>query len=158
MQALTLSSILDLVRGGSRNGGQAAPVITVTGKNTSGGALVRGDVVVLDRTNMTVDLIAFTTTTSANDIDVLGMVVAPVGIDGIGKVQIWGPVKSLKVEGTTDIAVGDMLGTFTTAKLAAKSTTGGRFARALEAYTTNDGAGVIDAFITNMNLGAFTTE
>ncbi len=158
VQALTLNSLFHLARGGYRGGGQAAPVVAVTGKNTSGGALVRGDVVVIDRTNMTVDLICFTTSTGGNDIDVLGMVMEPIGIDGIGRVQIWGPTKDLKVDGTTDIAVGDMLGTFTTAKIAQKSTTGGRFARALEAYTANNSSGVIDAFIANINMQSFTTE
>jgi hypothetical protein len=74
------------------------------------------------------------------------------------KVQIWGPTKHLKVDGTADIAVGTMLGAFSTATLASATTTAGRFARALEAYTTNDGAGVINAFITNLNMGAFSTE
>lgn len=158
MQQLALSSFLALIRGGNRSSGQAAPQVYLLAKNTSSGALVRGDVVVFDRTNSTVDLLAVTTTTSGNDIDVAGMVMEPLADGGIGKILIWGPTKHLKVDGNTDIAVGDMLGTFTTAKIAAKSTTGGRFARAMEAYTTNDAAGVIDAFLTNLNLGAFTTE
>ena len=142
---------------GHNNGG--APAITIDCKNTSGGALARGDVVVFDRTNSVHGLICVTTTTSGNDIDVVGMVYnAVLGQDLVGPIQIWGPTKYLKADGNTDIAVGDMLGTFTTAKIAAKSTTGGRFARALEGYTTNDAAGVIDAFITNINLGALSTE
>lgn len=156
--ASKIVSFLELARGGYLGSGKAAPVVLITGINKSGGALVKGDVVVFDRTNSTVDMIAFTTSTGGNDIDVLGMVFQPVANDGIGKVQIWGPTKFLKADGTTDIAVGDMLGTFTTAKIAQKSTTGGRFARALEAYSTNDSAGVIDAFILNINLGAMTTE
>ncbi len=140
------------------NGG-AAPAITIDCKNTSGGALARGDVVVFDRTNSVHGLICVTTSAGGNDIDVVGMVYnAVLGQDLVGPIQIWGPTKYLKADGTTNIAVGDMLGTFTTAKIAAKSTTGGRFARAMEAYTTDDSAGVIDAFLTNLNLGAFSTE
>lgn len=158
MQGLQLTSVLKLLRGGYSGSGLAAPVVLIDAENKSGGALVKGDVVVYDRTNSDVNLISFTTTTSANDVDVLGMCAEAIADGAIGKVQIWGPTKHLKVDGTTDIAVGDMLGTFTTAKIAAKSTTGGRFARAMEAYATNDSAGVIDAFITNLNFGAFTTE
>lgn len=157
MLEVVIERIIKLNRGS--NTGLAAPVFTIQAKNTSGGALARGDVVVFDRTNSTANLICVTTTTSGNDIDVVGMVYNSVlGQDLVGPIQIWGPTKYLKADGNTDIAVGDMLGTFTTAKIAAKSTTGGRFARAMEAYSTNDAAGVIDAFICNMNLGAFTTE
>jgi hypothetical protein len=156
MLEAVVERLLKLNRG---HQGGAAPAITIQCKNTSGGALARGDVVVFDRTNSTHNLICVTTTTSGNDIDVVGMVYnAVLGQDLVGPIQIWGPTKYLKANGVTNIAVGDMLGTFTTAKIAAVSTTGGRFARAMEAYTTDDSAGVIDAFITNMNLGGFTTE
>lgn len=157
-QNTNISSALHLRQGGINGSGKALPVIWVTGKNTSGGALVKGDVVVWDRTNTTVDLICFTTTTTQNDIDVLGMVYEPIADAGIGRVQIFGPTKSLKVDGTTDVTVGSMLGCFSTAKIASITTTAGRFARATEAYTTNDSAGVIDAIILNLGMGAFTTE
>lgn len=151
--------MFSLLRGGFLGNGNAAPVFIIHCVNNSGAALAQGDVVVLDRSNSTVNAIYVTTSTGGNDIDVVGMVYdATLPSLGIGRVQIWGPTKYLKVDGTTDIAVGDMLGTYTTAKIAQKSTTAGRFARAMEAYTTNDSLGVIDAFILNMNLGAFTTE
>ena len=155
----TVRGQLALFRGGIDNN-DAAPVVTIECKNTSGGALARGDVVVWDTTsNSTADVISVTTTTSGNDVNVIGMVYdQSIAANAIGQVQIWGPTRHLKVDGNTDIAIGDMLSTFTTAKIAQKSTTGGRFARAMEGYTTNDSAGVIDAFITNLNLGAFSTE
>ena len=51
-------------------------------------------------------------------------------------------------DGTTDIAIGDPLGAFTTAKIAMKAAAGDMaFAVALEAYTTDDSSGVIDALL-----------
>ena len=71
-------------------------------------------------------------------------------------VQIWGPTNALKVDGTTDIAIGDPLTTFTTAKIAQKGAAAGIFARALEAYATDNSSGVIDAFISCFDLGGNT--
>jgi hypothetical protein len=158
VQQLNLSRALHLTRGGTTPAASAAPVVCIVAQNHSGGALARGDVVVLDKTNSRASLLHVTTTTSANDVDVVGMVFEPIADGAVGRVQIWGPTDALKVDGSTNVAVGDLLGTFTTAKIAAKSTTAGRFARAMEAYATDDAAGVIDAFLTNLNLGAFTTE
>jgi hypothetical protein len=57
------------------------------------------------------------------------------------------------IDGTTDIAVGDYLTCFTTVKIAAKAATGNMvFAIALEAYTTNDSAGVVDALLITPRL------
>jgi hypothetical protein len=59
-----------------------------------------------------------------------------------------GFVTNLKVNGTTDIAVGDLLSTYSVAGIAAKASAGDMcFAIALEAYTANDSSGVIDALI-----------
>lgn len=159
MQLVRISSWLELLLGSSKNG-KAGPIATFMAKNTSGGTLARGDVVVMDWANCTVDLLAITTTTSGDSVTVAGMVFdASLADAAVGRIQCYGPTKFLKVDGTTDIAVGDALSTFTTAKIAQKSTTGGRFARALEAYSTNDSNGVIDAFITiGLQHGAFTTE
>lgn len=161
MQKIDISQMLRLRRGGIGGNGTAAPVVTFFAKNGSGGTLVRGNTVVMDWANCTPDLLTVTTTTSGNDVTVAGVVYSTsVASGGIVEVQCYGPTKGLMVDGTTDIAVGDALGTFTTAKIAAKSTTGGRFARALEAYATNDSSGVIDAFITlGLQAGmCFTTE
>lgn len=135
------------VRGGMQNN-NAGPIETLEAKNTSGGAIARGDVVVLDRTNSTADLYAVTTTTTADDPDVLGMVFdASIASNGVGNIQIWGPTAALKANGTDNIAAGDLLSTFTTAKIAKKSYGPNAFAMAWEAYTTDDSAGVIDAYI-----------
>jgi hypothetical protein len=126
--------------------GLAVTTIRVT--NRSGGTLARGDVVIWDTTNSTPTYPCVTTTTSANNALVAGMVFQTSIANGAaGDIQIWGPTNALKVNGTTDIAKGDWLGTYTTAKIAAKTTGAGAFARALEAYATNDSAGVIDAEI-----------
>jgi len=59
-----------------------------------------------------------------------------------------GKTNLMKVNGTTDIAVGDFLCTFTTAGISAKAAPGDMaFAIALEAYTANDSSGVIDALL-----------
>ncbi|KKN18518.1 hypothetical protein LCGC14_0954910 [marine sediment metagenome] len=60
-----------LIRGELKFGAEATQAVVV--KNTSGGDLVEGDVVVLDPTNCTSTLVAITTTSSANDLDVYGM-------------------------------------------------------------------------------------
>ena len=149
MSSLTLSQHFRNRRGGER-GQEAGPVYTWEVVNNSGAALARGDVVVIDRANSTADIIYVTTTTTLNDPDVVGMVWSDAIANGaVGLVQYHGPTAYLKVDGTTDIAKGDLLGTFTTAKIASKATSAA-FARALEAYSTNDSNGVIDAFINCM--------
>ncbi|MDD5065227.1 MAG: hypothetical protein PHQ35_10785 [Phycisphaerae bacterium] len=63
-------------------------------------------------------------------------------------VQTLGKTTLLKVDGTTDIAIGDFIGTFTTAGIGMKCSAGDMaIAIALEAYTTDDSAGVIDALL-----------
>ncbi len=58
-------------------------------------------------------------------------------------VRVWGLHPTAKVDGTTDVAINDGLGAYSsTAGVAAKSTTiGDQFATAQEAYTTNSTAG-----------------
>ena len=150
-------------------GNHATPVILIKAKNTSGGTLARGDVVVWNYSGgdaSTADMVSATTTTSAAVQTVMGMVshsthggnADTVADNTMMWVQIFGPTNALKVDGTTDIAIGDVLVTFTTAKIAKKggSASGGIFARALEAYATNDSAGVIDAFISCLVPGGKT--
>ncbi len=117
----------------------------ITKKNTSGGALAAGDVVIL-KAVATGDEV--TTTTSGGDSKVLGMVVAAINDNAFGQIQTLGKTTALKVDGTADIAIGDFLSCFTTAKIAKKASAGETaFAIALEAYTTNDSAGIIDALL-----------
>ena len=113
--------------------------------NASDGGLTAGDVVVLKSTSGGNKI---TTTTSAGNNKVLGMVVETIASNTFGRVQISGNTTVLKVNGTTDIAIGDYLSTHTVAGIAAKASAGHMvFAIALEAYTTNDSNGVIDAII-----------
>ena len=148
-------------------GNNAAPAILIRAKNTSGGTLARGDVVVWNYSGgdtSTADMVSATTTTSAASQSVMGMVshsthggnADTVADNTMMWVQIWGPTNALKVDGTTDIAIGDPLTTFTTAKIAQKGAAAGIFARALEAYATDNSSGVIDAFISCFDLGGNT--
>ena len=119
-------------------------------KNTSGGSLVAGDVVVWKAVANGDEV---TTTTTAGDDQVFGMMAEGTANNAYGYVMLEGFTTQLKVNGTTDINIGDFLTTFTTAKIAAKASTGDMvFARALEAYTANDSSGVIDALIIKPRL------
>ena len=128
---------------------------SVTAKNTSGGSLVVGDVVIIKSVASGKEV---TTTTVAGDDKVFGMCLGQGGggailNDAEGQFLLIGKTSSLKVDGTTDIAIGDFLSTFTTAKIAAKASAGDMvFAIALEAYTTNDSLGVIDALLFSPRL------
>lgn len=93
------------------------------------------------------DLDATTTTTGGDD-KVFGIAAETIANSAYGRFQIAGKTTALKVDGTTDIAAGDLLSTFTTAKIAKKASAGDMcFAVALEAYTANDSSGVIDAVL-----------
>jgi len=114
-------------------------------KNTSGGALVEGDVVTFKAAAGGDEV---TTTTTSGDDYVFGMAMESISNNNYGSILTEGYTTKLKVDGTTDIAIGDFLCTFTTAKIAQKATAGDMaFAIALEAYTTNDSNGVIDALL-----------
>jgi len=113
--------------------------------NTSGAGVDAGDVVVRKAVAAGNE---FTTTTTASDNSVIGIALETIANNAYGYILVKGKTVSLKVDGTTDIAVGDYLTTFTTAKIAQKGAAGNIvFARALEAYTGNDSLGVIDALL-----------
>lgn len=120
-------------------------------KNVSGGSLTKGQVVVLasDSNGQSV-----TTTTTLGDTKVFGMVLSSsISNNGLGYILVEGYTQSLKVNGTTDIAIGDYLSCFSVAGVAQKANAGDMvFAVALEAYTTNDSNGVIDALIISPRL------
>ncbi len=119
-------------------------------QNVSGGALLVGDVVIIasDASGM-----GITTTTSAGNNKVFGMVLGTIVNNGYGYVLVAGKTTKLKVNGTTDIAVGDWLSTYTVAGISGKASAGHMaFAIALEAYTTNDSSGVIDALLVSPRL------
>ena len=114
-------------------------------KNTSGGALAAGDTVVLKAVASGDEV---TTTTTGGDTKVFGMANGTIADTAWGDILVEGYTTKLKVNGVTDIAIGDYLTTFTTAKIAAKASAGQIcHAIALEAYTTDDSSGVIDALI-----------
>lgn len=116
--------------------------------NNAGTTLSIGQVVVYAPTVS--DFKQATTTTAASDNRVVGIVsgAASVSVDASFEVLMEGRTEYLKVDGTTDIAIGDFLTTFTTAGVARKAATGEiAFARALEAYAANDSNGVISAIL-----------
>lgn len=106
--------------------------------NQSGGALTAGDVVIIDTGNAS----AVTTTTSAGDTDILGVVIIGGADQADVVVQTGGYVAAVTVDGSTSI--GDFLRTSTTVKKAnpQSSFVAGAFARAL----TSDSSSVA-AFI-----------
>lgn len=119
-------------------------------KNGSGGTVVRGDVVVWKRTSASsLDGFTFTTSTTIGNPDVMGVVLDSSIEDGdFGVILIWGPFDGLKVDGTLDIAIGDPICHFSSAKIGMFARDGrGVFALALEGYTANDSSGVIDCFV-----------
>lgn len=119
-------------------------------KNTSGGTVAAGGLVTFKSVANGDEV---TTTTAAGDTKVFGMAEEAINNNAYGYIQVSGKTTLLKVNGTTDIAIGDYLTSFTTAGIAAKATAGQMaFAIALEAYTTDDSNGVIDALIVSPRL------
>lgn len=121
-------------------------------KNTSGGTLTAGTVVVYKSAAAGDEV---TTTTTAGDKKAYGVLEESINDGSFGFMLIQGKTTLLKADGTTDIAVGDWLSCFTTAGIAQKATesvagvTVGdtAFAVALEAYTANNSSGVLDALL-----------
>lgn len=114
--------------------------------NDSGAAVTRGDLVMQDTAK---GRNYFTTSTGGNDNKIIGMAAEAMANGAKGLVQVYGPTKYLKVNGTADIAAGDFISSYTEAGIGQKGTigSGNCIALANEAYTTNDSAGVIDAFL-----------
>lgn len=130
---------------GNVGGNTRTEKISFRMKNTSGVTLNAGDVVVLKAVASGDEV---TTTTIQGDDMVFGMVLATMLNNEWGPILVEGYTLKLKVDGTTDIAIGDLIGTFTTAKIAMKAAAGDMaFAVALEAYATNDSLGVINALV-----------
>jgi hypothetical protein len=114
-------------------------------KNTSGGTINAGNIVTFKSVAAGNEV---TTTTTAGDDKVFGMATASILNNASGYIQILGKTTLLTADGTTDIAVGDFLTTFTTAGIVAKAAAGDQcIAIALEAYIANDSNGVLDALI-----------
>lgn len=114
-------------------------------KNTSGGDLTAGSVVVMKAVAAGNEI---TTTITAGDSKVWGELGEDIANNAWGYVRVQGKTQKLKVNGTTDIAIGDLLTTYTNAGISAKASAGQvSFAMALEAYTGDDDNGVIDALL-----------
>ena len=119
-------------------------------KNTSGSTINMGNVVVSKAAAAGDEI---TTTTTQGDDKVFGIAMSSFPSGGYEQILTEGFTTRLTVDGTTDIAIGDLLGTFTTAGIAMKAAAGDMcFAIALEAYTTNDSLGVIDSLIISPRL------
>ncbi len=78
-------------------------------KNTSGLELWPGDVVILDTTNSTATNICVTLSNTADDPAVYGRVLQLMPANAYGEITLEGPATLLKVDGNTDIAVGNLL-------------------------------------------------
>ena len=117
---------------------------------TIAGGVAVGDVVILkvSADSGYGDSLDVTTTTTVGDSLVYGVAAETIANGVRGQVQTAGKCMAVKVNGTTDIAAGDLLGTYSEVKISQKAGTGEcAFAMALEAYATNDSAGVIEAFL-----------
>lgn len=114
-------------------------------KNTDGDAIAAGDIVILKAVAAGNEVMH--TTTGGDDL-VFGVSTQSIANNASGYIRTSGKVTNLKVDGTTDIAIGDFISTFTTAGIGKKAAAGETaIAIALEAYTTDDSSGVIDALI-----------
>lgn len=118
-------------------------------RNSTGASLAVGDVVVLYPYKPgTVVISSVNTTITKGDDKIFGMVSEAMPSNAEKLVQTLGKTINLKVNGVNDIAVGDFLTSYTTAKIACKAGAGDMvFAVALEAYTSDDSNGVIDALL-----------
>ncbi len=114
-------------------------------KNTSGGALVAGDTVVLKAVAAGDEV---DTTVNQGDDVVFGMLEEGINNNAYGQVQTIGHTVRLKVNGVINIGIGDLLGTFTAAGISQQAQAGDMaFAIALEVYAGADSLGVIDALL-----------
>jgi len=113
-------------------------------KNTSGSALTKGDVVVLSSVSAGNEC---SMTTNGGDAKVLGMADATIENNAQGVILIEGKTTALKADGTTPIAIGDFLSTFTTAGVAKKAAAGDMaFAVSLSNYSSAS-TGTISAIL-----------
>jgi hypothetical protein len=117
-----------------------------TMRNGTGGDSVAGSIVVIKNTATGGN--EFTTTTTQGDSLVCGMCLESNASEYNCAILTNGVTDSLKVNGTDNIAVGDYICASTVAGIGVKAGYGDTaIAIALEAYTTDDSSGVIDALI-----------
>ncbi len=115
--------------------------------NGSGADVERGDVIIL-KTSAGRGM-HFDTSSGGDDDQVIGMAFEDITDGSLGLIQTYGFTPYLKVDGNDNISQGDFISTYTAVGIGQKGTigSGNCIAIAAEAYTTNDSAGVIDAFL-----------
>ena len=113
-------------------------------RNTSGSSISEGSLV---RLKSTANMREIEPCTTANDPKFIGTVEQTVANNAYVGVVVKGKTTRMKVNGTTDIAIGDWIQTTTTSGIGAKCTSGLACAIALEAYTSDNDNGIIDALI-----------
>lgn len=119
-------------------------------KNTSGGSLAVGDAVILKSVAANNEI---TTTTTAGDSKIWGIVATSSIANNAAGYVITSGTTNAKVNGTTDIAIGDFLSAFTAAGILQKASAGQTaIAIALAAYTTDDSSGVISVRVISPRL------
>ena len=134
----TTAKIINVL--GNSGASEATEKISSLFKNTSGGSLAEGDAVILKSVAANDEV---TTTTTAADNKVVGIALGAITNNSTGYICTKGTCTA-KVNGTTDIAIGDYLTTYTSAGILAKATAGQTaIAIALAAYTADDSSGLI---------------
>ena len=113
--------------------------------NDSGSAVVRGDALMLDAVK---GRNYFDTSTGQDDDQIIAMAAEAIPDGARGKVQVYGPTKYLRANGSDDIAVGDFLSSYSAAGIWQKGTigSGNCFAIACEAHT-DDTTVALNAFL-----------
>lgn len=142
---LNIANIVDYEASGNNGTSEVDERKIVWMKNTSGGSLAAGDLVVLKSVAAGNEV---TTTTTAGDNKIYGMAVETITNNSLGQILTIGKTTDMKVNGTTAIAVGDFISAYSSAGIGQKAASGHMaIAVALEAYSTADSAGVIDAML-----------
>ncbi len=130
----------------------------VFAKNSSGSALVKGDVVTIKNSASDGDTVD--TTTVHGDSLIYAVCLGDIANNRFTYFQVKGKTEvDVKVNGVIDIAVGDLLGTFTDVGVAAKvpdGFVGGLIS--LGTYTTDDSNGTIRCLVIPPRIKEKTTE
>lgn len=143
--SLSLGGIGDMKIIGNTRAYATDEINTFFGTNNTGSTIGIGEVVVYSPAASGHEIAR--TTTQGDDF-VCGVAQTSMTDTVTGVVRTSGKINNLKVNGTSAIAIGDFLGTYTTAGIAMKAAAGDMaFAIALEAYSTADSSGVIDALL-----------
>ena len=88
---------------------KAGAIVVIRAQNKSGYEVVAGDTVVLDTADSSATNVTFSTSNTADDVDVMGMAIQTIPNGQYGEIQKEGPTSLLRVDGTSAIAKGDEL-------------------------------------------------